>query len=137
MAKPSKEKARTTAATVERTEKVTETNALHESNCTTEQDTMQVSIADYLPHGENNAITTKRLLEMTGYPDTRALTKAIEAERLAGVPILSRCSDGGGYFLPLEGDAGIEERKRFIRSLIARATSIFKIVRALQRANNE
>lgn len=74
-------------------------------------------IADLLLCGEENAISRKHLMALTGYKD-RELRLLIEAERRQGLPILSNCI--GGYYLP----ASEEERQRCVRSLRRRAAEI-------------
>lgn len=80
---------------------------------------MSFYIYDLLPTGENNAISRRELMSITGYTD-RQLRRQIAAERRAGALILSSV-DGtrGGYFKPTEGNSS--EIKRYIASMASHA----------------
>ena len=57
----------------------------------------QIKIADYLSHGQENAIPRRELERLTSM-DGRTVRLMIERERRAGTPI---CADNAtGYFLP-------------------------------------
>lgn len=61
-------------------------------------------VADYLNRGKEHATSARDLAALLSWP-LRAITRAIERERRAGVPILA-CDRG--YFLPA-GDAETDE----------------------------
>lgn len=83
-------------------------------------------IADFLNHGQANAIPMSHIKAMTG-KKSRNIRRMISAERLAGVPILS--DNSTGYFLA--GDEG--ERERFVRSMRHRAREIERIANAIEK----
>ena len=80
--------------------------------------------------GSDNAIQTEKLVSLTGLRDKRILQSKIEAERACGALIISRCSKGGGYFLP----AGRAEVVTFERTLKRRALGTLRSLRAARRA---
>lgn len=90
------------------------------------------AIADILPRGAKNAISTPALVALTGCGDPRALQRRIAAEREAGVIILS--SANGGYFLPAAGDEGRREIQRYIDTLRARALNTLKAIKSARAA---
>ena len=94
----------------------------HQEN-STKPGRAQGGIAALLPHGEQNAVGLKQLAAWTGW-DEREVRRAIQRERMAGVPILS----GDGYFLP-ESE---EERIRCVRSLRHRAGQIMAVAAAIE-----
>ncbi|MCD8325893.1 MAG: hypothetical protein LUC90_04165 [Lachnospiraceae bacterium] len=86
-----------------------------------------VRISDFLSQGQGKATGLKSLQVVTGL-DERTVRKAIEAERRAGVPILS--DNKSGYYLP----ASEEETARFIRSTYKRAGEITRTAAAVEAA---
>lgn len=94
----------------------------------------ELFISSLLLHGEENAIPTAHLVQLAGVKSARELQNKIASERGKGALILSSCRNGGGYFLPAEGEAGREEIKAFIRTLKARALNT---IRALKTAMAE
>lgn len=90
-----------------------------------------------LPQGEANAIRTRELVALTGYRTARALQAEIEAERRRGALILSSVRNGGGYFLPADGEQGREEISAFVRTLDARARKTQLALRSARRALRE
>lgn len=88
-----------------------------------------MKVYDVLPYGRDNAIPSKALVQMLGFPSDRELRKQIERERAAGAVILSDCSRGGYY---LSDDP--EELRRFTRTLNARARNTIKAAQSAQRA---
>jgi len=96
------------------------------NNFTTAAAGRQIKIADYLSHGQENAIPRRELERLTG-ADGRSIREKIAAERLAGVPILS--DNSTGYYLP--GNEG--ERERFVRSMRHRAQEIERAAEAVER----
>ncbi|WP_298023519.1 hypothetical protein [uncultured Dysosmobacter sp.] len=95
-------------------------------NDSTVQARTQLKIADLLSHGQDNAVPLRQLVSMTGL-DGRSVRQMIQAERLAGVPILS--DNANGYFLP----ANDGERLRFIHSMRHRAAEITRTAEALEK----
>ena len=109
-----------------------------EENDTTEEKENQVfPIADLLRRGEENAISSRMLLQISGIPSKRELSSEIERERLGGALILSSSKRGCGYFLPSEGEKGITEMRRFYNSCSARAKSTYCSLRFIRRAIKE
>ena len=94
----------------------------------------QGEIERILPHGEENAVKTKTLVLQTGAKNVRCLMKQIENERKAGAVILSTVRNGGGYFLPDTGEKGRIETQFFVKTMKARAVSIFRAVRAARQS---
>lgn len=86
-----------------------------------------MSIADLLSPGAENAVPRRDLVALAGLPD-RELRRHIEAERRAGIPILS--DNASGYFLP----SSESERDRCVRSLRARAAEIATTADAIEKA---
>ena len=66
-------------------------------------------IESLLPHGAENAVSTDELLQVTGLCSSRSLKHVVSRER------------NGGYFLPADGEQGIEERRRFVATIRAKA----------------
>lgn len=135
-----KEKARAAAGTAERgMEKPFVRETFTDSDDITSEKEKQARffIAKLLPQGEANAITTRELLHRTGYRSARELQKEISEERRQGVPILSKVNDGGGYYLPSDGAAGIEEIHAFERTIRARAANTFAALRAARETRKE
>lgn len=56
-------------------------------------------ISEILNRGQENAIPKMQLMKYYGLTE-RELYSQIERERLAGIPILSRKNEGGGFYLP-------------------------------------
>ena len=84
-------------------------------------------IADYLNHGQANAVPLRDLASMTRL-DGRAIRTMIAAERRAGIAVLS--DNLTGYYLP----ANEEEKARFVRSMRHRAKEILCAADAVERA---
>ena len=72
-----------------------------------------------LPVGAENAISTRRLVEIAGCRSPRQLQSMIAEERERGTVILSRT--GGGYYLPSEGEKGRQEMCDFVSTINSRA----------------
>ena len=83
-------------------------------------------VMDVLQMGKENAISALDLCTYLGFDSTRELQKEIARERNEGAVILSTCQDGGGYFLPENG----QEVKQFIRTLENRAKNTFAALRS-------
>ena len=93
----------------------------------------QGTIEQLLLPGAENAVTTRQLLAATGIRYVADLQKQIERERAAGALILSKCYDGGGYYLPASRD----EIARYVQTLSRRAKSTFRTLRAARRVLRE
>lgn len=62
---------------------------------------MGEKVSDWLPIGAENAISARTLAEVLGLKDIRSVSRLIELERRAGVPICAATGgEGRGYFLP-------------------------------------
>lgn len=88
-------------------------------------------ISEILGHGEENAITGKRIclyLQIS----TRDLTQAIERERRAGIPICASTGSNPGYYLA----ANKAEMEAYCQSLKHRGIEIFKTRQACLKAVN-
>ena len=80
--------------------------------------------------GRPNAVRTSKLVALAGLRDKRILQSKIEAERADGALIISKCSEGGGYYLP----AGRAEVVTFERTLKRRALGTLRSLRAARKA---
>lgn len=89
-------------------------------------------IADLLPRGAENAISTKALVRLTGCSSARQLQGRISAERAQVAVILS--SSTGGYFLPAAGAKGRREIKEYIATLQARSQNTLRAVESAKAA---
>lgn len=95
------------------------------NNFTTAAAGRQIKIADYLSHGQENAIPRRELERLTGV-DGRTVRLMIERERRSGTPI---CADNlSGYYLPATED----ERAACVRSMRHRAGKIMRTARAIE-----
>lgn len=90
---------------------------------------MKMLVKDALHYGRENAISSKLLASILGYPSVRELQAQVAKERAAGAVILSD-ANGGGYFLS-EDPA---ELRRFTRTLEARARNTARAAQSAQRA---
>lgn len=89
-------------------------------------------IYDILPEGQQNAISRRELMALTGLSD-RALRLKIADERRSGALILSSVEQGNsGYFRPEPGNAG--ELRRFIASMSHRGRETFAVLKAAKAA---
>ena len=91
-------------------------------------------IYSLLLEGAENAVTAKELAKMAGLPNVRQLQEEIARERDAGAVILSTCRNGGGYYLPAEGDTGRREIEEYIRTLKSRALNTLRAIRSARAA---
>ena len=80
-------------------------------------------IADLLRRGRSNAMPCRDLAALTGWTP-REITRQIQRERAAGVPI---CANGNGYFLPAD-DAELDA---YLRSLGHRLREVQRTQRAI------
>lgn len=83
-----------------------------------------MQIVDLLLEGEGNAVTRQYLEQITGLTG-REIQRAVQAERLAGKPILSGQK---GFYLPATED----EKSRFVRSMRHRAAEISRAATAVE-----
>lgn len=89
-------------------------------------------VAAILPHGAENAVSSKELMRALGLESIRSLRSHIVAERAAGALILS--STSGGYFLPSEGEKGREEIRHFVNVVQSKAISLLCAARPARAA---
>ena len=87
----------------------------------------ELHIADFLSHGQENAIPLRELKNLL-HLDGRTVRLMIRAERLSGTPILS--DNRTGYFLP----GNDHERARCVRSMRRRAAEIVRAADAIEEA---
>ena len=87
----------------------------------------QAFVAAYLDEGEENAITANDLAALVGVSDPRVITRAIERERLNGVPI---CASNDGYYLP----SSAAELERYMKAFCRRRDRMRKTAIALRTA---
>lgn len=83
-------------------------------------------VRDLLSEGKENAIPAKDLTDLLGLGSVRELQQEIARERAAGAVILSSCQDGGGYYLPKNG----QEVREFIRTLESRGKNTLAALRS-------
>lgn len=88
-----------------------------------------VHIADFLSHGQQNAVPLKQLKELL-HQDGRTVRLMIRAERLSGTPILESSKATGGYYLPSTPD----ERARCVQSMRHRTAEIVRVADAIEEA---
>lgn len=116
-----KQKARPTAATVERAEAAAFERATTSCrlDCITSMRPRQVS--DVLMHGAENAVDGATLAMAFGFKNRRELSKVIEKERRSGQPICAAVAgDHRGYYLATTPD----ELDKYIRSLDRRIREV-------------
>lgn len=93
---------------------------------TIKQQRQSFCIANLLLVGQENALSAKHLVSITGMSN-RAVRKQIEVERRQGIPILA--DNQTGYYLPANED----EQERFINSMRHRAGEILKSAAAIEK----
>lgn len=106
------------------------------SDCNTDEEKKQEQnffVAELLPEGAANAVSTAELLRRTGYRSKRLMTKQIEAERRAGALILSKYDADGGYYRP----GSRAELENFVKSMDHRARSIMYTIQRARKALKE
>lgn len=91
-------------------------------------------VESLLLQGEENALPSGELVQLTGFKSVRELQNEIAREREAGALILSTCRGGGGYFLPAPGEAGQREIGAFVATLRARALNTLRVLKAAREA---
>lgn len=92
---------------------------------------MKFPVRDSLRFGRDNAICSKVLASVLGFPTVRDLQRQVERERAAGAVILCD-SQGAGYYLSNDP----AELKRFTRTLEARAKNTIRVAQSAQQALN-
>ncbi len=97
-----------------------------------------MKITDYIPYGEENAISNKDLAIVTGTKD-RVARRLVYQARVNGEPICSTCEERkGGYFMPAnEFEARIyyrQQRSR-IKSAIAALNGVKKYLKERSDGN--
>ena len=80
--------------------------------------------------GASHALRTVELARLAGFSNARGLQAQIEAERTNGALICSRCSNGGGYYIP----GSRAELVAFERTLRRRALGTLRTLKATRRA---
>jgi len=91
-------------------------------------------IYELLLQGEENAIPTAQLVQMTGLRTARDLQLQNAREREDGKLILSTAKKGGGYFLPSDGEQGMTEIAAFVATLHSRALNTLRALKAAKAA---
>ena len=91
-------------------------------------------IESLLLQGEENAIASSDLVNLTGVKSVRELQLIIAQEREAGALSLSTCRGGGGYFLPSDGEVGKREIAAFVATLRARALNTLRALKTAREA---
>lgn len=133
-----KRKARSTVGAVEqaRQEKHwTSGNSFHDFITNTDRK-QGFPVASRLKQGEKNAISSKKLVILSGFRSVRDLQSEIAREREKGALILSTCRHGGGYFLPGAGKEGYKEVCAFVSTLSARALNTLRAIKSARTALN-
>lgn len=90
-------------------------------------------VAFYLDFGRKNAVTASRLAEILEIKDVRQVTKLIERERRAGVPICASNDTNPGYYLA----ESPEELETYIASLNRRSRHLQATILGLGFALDE
>ena len=117
-----KRKARPTAATVEQAAGCDFAGQSSQSEYTTFGVSRQSGVvSSLLMTGEANALPARELVALLGVKDCREVSKLVERERRAGVPICASVSgEDRGYYLA----STPAELERYLRSLDRRLKSI-------------
>ena len=89
-------------------------------------------IADILPHGAENAVSSVEVMHLCGISGIRQLRAAIAEERAAGALILSNTT--GGYFLPSDGENGHKEMQHFVNTVRSKALALLSAARPVRAA---
>lgn len=104
---------------------------LHHKNTTPPPPPQAVKIADFLSHGEQNAVPMRHLRELVHLP-ARTVRLMIRGERMDGTPILESSNPLiGGYYLPADD----HEQARCVNRLRRRAAEITKIADCIEGAD--
>lgn len=89
---------------------------------------MKTNIEDYIPHGEQNAISREKLTQATGYCD-RMNRRFIAEARLRGVPIVSNANRKGYFIADKDEDVSL-----IVSDLKSRIGALQSQIRALEKA---
>jgi len=87
----------------------------------------------FLKKGAENATPARELVKLAGCADTRSLQVLIAKEREQGKLILSTSQNGGGYFLPDDGEKGRREIAEFVNTLYSRALNTLRAAKHARR----
>lgn len=91
----------------------------------------QARIAPLLGRGQDAAITARQLAVLLHAGNEREISKLIQRERAAGIPICASCdSSDPGYYLP----GTMAELDDYIKSLQGRVRAISLTLRAVKAA---
>lgn len=104
---------------------------------TTSEKTAQGRIAAILPHGAENAVPARLLMQKVGLASNKQLRVLVDFERQRGALILSKTNDGGGYFLPDNGIKGTREIETFVKTFSAQAANTFRMLKPFRDAVKE
>ena len=128
-----KENSRPGAATPERDKgsKAENMTSTFSNDDTIIREKHQGPVSVFLKKGAENALSTTELVQLVGCSTPRRLQMLIAFERDGGELILS--STSGGYFLPDDGEKGIQEIQRFVYQLRARAINTLRAAAAAKR----
>ena len=85
-----------------------------------------MELREILKPGNQNATSFENLSRYFGL-EKRDMLNLIERERRAGVPILSKKNDGGGYFLP-ETE---EEKKAYLNNKLSEVATVLETLKAI------
>ncbi len=92
------------------------------------------TVSKYLLRGQDNALGTQTLLNLTGLKTARELQQTIETERKHGIPILTKPGSDGGYFLPSEDPAAaIQECRRFVHFMRKKGLGCLRSMRPAEK----
>ena len=91
-------------------------------------------IESLLMQGRENAISAQKLCDIIGLSDTRHLRLLVERERQDGALILSYSGQGGGYYLPADGEQGREEMRQFCSLMLSRVSSSIQSTEFIRKA---
>ncbi len=75
--------------------------------------TERPKIFEYIPHGEDNAISSEELAKLGGFKNVRELRNYIETLRNSGYVICSKSNRGGGYYI----HDNSHELKHYVRTV--------------------
>ncbi len=94
---------------------------------TSQRRAQELFVWKYLGYGAETATTARDLAAMIGVSDPRVITRAIERERLNGIPI---CACDNGYYPPFDA----EELERYLRAFQRRRSQMSRTETALRFA---
>ena len=91
------------------------------------------NILDFIPTGEENAISSENLMNLGGYKSIQDLQKHIELLRNQGHIICSATQPPGGYFI----HQNRQELAAFVRTLENRAGNTLRSLESARKALSE